>query len=249
MDTPACILAVEDQLEILEWIEQSLESAGYRVLTALDGIEAVARLESDHVDLIVADISMPRMNGYQLYDKVTSHREWTVIPFIFLTGRSLESDIRYGRELGADDYVTKPFKAQDLLASVRGRLRRAQQLAGAQSNQRSDVLSVGRLNIDLAQHRVVLDGNQIRLSAREFNLLACLARQHNRVVRLQELVQETHALDVNRSRAGALLRPLVRSLRRKFGYQVGQRGCIESIRGVGYRLLSFEDWDRQEGIE
>jgi DNA-binding response OmpR family regulator len=82
-----------------------------------------------------------------------------------------------------------------------------------------------------------MDGEQVSLSAREFRLLACLARQHNRVVPLEELIRETHNLDTDRGEASSLLRPLVRSVRRKLGYHAGQRGCIENVRSVGYRLL------------
>jgi two-component system alkaline phosphatase synthesis response regulator PhoP len=238
MDTPATILAVDDHQNVLDCIVRVLEAAGYRVLAAQDGVEALSLLEGQRVDLIVADISMPRMNGYQLYTKVTENPEWVAIPFIFLTARTLDSDVRYGRELGVDDYVTKPFQREDLLATIRGRLRRARQLAQANPTSRPDVLSVGELRIDLAQHRVWAKEEQVKLSAREFKLLACLARQQSKTVPLQELVQETHGLDTDHTEAGSLLRPLIRSVRRKLGYHAGQMGCIESVRGVGYRLLS-----------
>jgi DNA-binding response OmpR family regulator len=237
MDASATILVVDDHQNVLDLIVRMLETQGYRALAAHDGVEALSLLESQRVDLIVTDISMPRMNGYQLYARVTENPEWVTIPFIFLTARALDSDVRYGKELGVDDYVTKPFQREDLLAIVRGRLRRARQLADAKPTPRSDVLSVGRLKIDLAQHHVWANDEQISLSAREFKLLACLARQQSRAVPLEELVQETHELDTDCTEAGSLLRPLVRSVRRKLGYGAGQMGCIESIRGVGYRLL------------
>jgi DNA-binding response OmpR family regulator len=145
--------------------------------------------------------------------------------------------VRYGKELGVDDYVTKPFRREDLLAVVRGRLRRSRQLAGLRPDLRSDVVSIGQLRMDLEQHRVWVREQPVRLSAREFRLLACLAQQQGGVVPLVELVQATHELDTDRQEAGSLLRPLVRSVRRKLGYSAGQMGCIENVRGVGYRLL------------
>jgi DNA-binding response OmpR family regulator len=240
MEESASILVVDDHQDVLDCIERTLAVEGYCVHTAQDGVEALSLLEAQSIDLILADISMPRMNGYQLYARVTDNPEWVAIPFIFLTARALDSDVRYGKELGVDDYVTKPFRIEDLLAIVRGRLRRAEQVSRARPAPRADVLSAGRLRIDLAQHRVWASGERIGMSHREFSLLACLASQRNRVVPLQELVHETHGLDTDRAEAGSLLRPLVRSIRRKLGYSAGEMGCIESVRGVGYQLVPAE---------
>jgi DNA-binding response OmpR family regulator len=237
MDGPISILVVDDDESVRDCVARTLAYYEYQVITASDGIEALSRLETEHVDLILADIAMPRMNGYQLYDRIVENPEWVAIPFIFLTARALDSDVRYGKELGVDDYVTKPFRREDLLATVRGRLRRSQQLEGARAVSRADVLSIGKLRMDLLQHRVWMSEQLVRLSAREFRLLACMARQQGRVVPLRELVRETHELDTDDKEAGSLLRPLVRSVRRKLGYSAGQMGCIENIRGVGYRLL------------
>lgn len=243
METKGSILAVDDEPDLLDNISLALEAEGYQVLTASDGIEALAVLQTESVDLIVADIAMPNMNGYQLYEQVRESPEWGAIPFIFLTARRLDSDIRYGKELGVEDYLTKPIRAVDLLAVVRGKLRRAQQLAqlSVQLVQSSESelrdLTLGRLRIDSDQRRVWLDGQPIRLSAREFVLLGYLARRVGKVVPPQELILATHKLDADRVEAGTLVRPLIRSLRRKFGYPVGEAGCIENVRGVGYRLL------------
>ena len=124
METVASILVVDDQLDILDNIGLALEAEGYRVLTATDGVEALDVLQSQPVDLILADIAMPRMNGYQLCERVWKNPQWVAIPFVFLTARALDSDIRYGKALGVDDYLTKPIQPEDLLAAVRGRLRR-----------------------------------------------------------------------------------------------------------------------------
>jgi DNA-binding response OmpR family regulator len=183
------------------------------------------------------------MNGYQLHRHVVGNPQWVTIPFLFLTARAHDSDIRYGKELGVDDYLTKPFDFDDLLASVRGKLRRARQLANSpvkktwKPSADVEVLHVGQLQIDTYQHRVLLNDQIVRLSAREFRLLEYLARRAEEVVPLQELVQITHELEVNHEEASVLLRPLVRSLRRKLGYPAGELGCIESVRGVGYQLI------------
>ena len=249
MDPQATILIVDDQPEILENIELILSIEGYHVLAASDGPEALDLLQAHAVDLILADIAMPRMNGYQLFERVRENPEWVPIPFLFLTARAMDSDIRYGKELGADDYLTKPIQPEDLLAAVQGRLRRARELARLSkapqapvaATPASQVLDLGRLRIDPAQHRAWMDGEPLKLSAREFLLLTYLAQRVDQVVSAQELIQVTHELDTDRVEAGSLLRPLVRSLRRKLGYSVGETGCIENVRGVGYRLSVPDD--------
>jgi len=128
MKTDISILVVDDEPNFLDNIRLALEAEGYRVLSAGNGVEALAVLHSQPVNLILADIAMPDMNGYRLYERVRERPQWLTIPFVFLTARKLDSDIRYGKELGVDGYLTKPIRVADLLAVVRGKLRRAQQL-------------------------------------------------------------------------------------------------------------------------
>jgi DNA-binding response OmpR family regulator len=244
MEGRASILVVDDQPEILENLALVLELEGYEVLTARDGVEALALLESRLVDLILADIAMPRLNGYQLFKRLREDPRLVAVPFVFLTARAMDSDVRYGKELGVDDYLTKPIQPEDLLAAVHGRLVRAQQLAQASqqlapaSPSGLAVLDLGPLRVDLNQHRVWMEGVEVQLSAREFVLLAYLSQRVDRAVPAQELIRVTHELDTDFIEAGSLLRPLVRTLRRKLGYPVGDMGCIENVRGVGYRLTA-----------
>jgi DNA-binding response OmpR family regulator len=247
METIASILVVDDNPDLLENIGLTLETAGYQVLTAEDGIDALNVLESNIVDLILADIGMPHMNGYQLYERTRQNPEWLMIPFLFLTARAMDSDIRYGKELGVDDYLTKPIEPEDLLATVNGKLRRAQQLADSIGSNKSvgvsnktddDPLVVGKLRIDFKQHKAWLGEELLQLSAREFKLLGYLGKHADQVTSPQDLVKITHQLETDHVEAGSLLRPMIRSLRRKLGYSVGEAGCIENIRGVGYRLTT-----------
>jgi two-component system OmpR family response regulator len=244
MSTPATILVVEDQPTMVATLRIALEMSGYRVLSAADGLEALDVLESEAVDLILADVAMPRMNGYQLYERVCQNPQWVAIPFIFVTARALDSDIRYGKELGVDDYLTKPIHLEDLRAAVQGRLRRARQLAQwaarptAPEGGEPDLLVIGNLRLDPAQRRAWMGEKLLHLSAREFNLLEYMARQAGRVVPLTDLCRATHELETEQAEAGSLLYPLVRTLRRKLGYGIGEMGCIESVRGVGYRLVT-----------
>jgi RNA polymerase sigma factor (sigma-70 family) len=127
----ACILVVEDDHSVLNAIEDMLRAHGFDVCTALDGFQALEIIKSETPDLILADIVMPGMNGYQFYHRVRSYEEWTWIPFIFLTAKDSADDIRYGRELGVDDYIVKPFELGDLLAAVLGKLGRFHDLSRA----------------------------------------------------------------------------------------------------------------------
>ncbi len=239
------ILVVDDDRILLNAIRMTLEANGFRVVTAQSGQEALQLLRQETVALILADIAMPVMNGYQLLQRVREEPAWVPIPIIFLSARSMDSDVRFGKELGVDDYLIKPIQPSDLLASVRGRLLRSQQWREAATGYRkgdvdlgaNETLSVGRLRIDRAQHRVTYRGAIVSLSAREFRLLDYLARRAGNVVATEELITATHGLETDAEDAGSLIRPLVRSVRRKLGYQAGDTGCIENVRGVGYRLL------------
>jgi DNA-binding response OmpR family regulator len=242
----ATILVVDDHAELLESIRITFDSAGYAVLLAGDAASALALLESQDVDLILADIAMPNMNGYQFFERVRENSKWLRVPFVFLTARTMDSDIRYGKELGVDDYLTKPIQPEDLLASVAGKLRRARQLSVASDGAGSGggetrFLEFGPLKIELDQHRVWMRGKSVRLSAKEFALIQHLAVQHGRVIPVTDLVLVTHGLNLNPDEAGNLLRPLIRSLRRKLGYEVGELGCIENVRGIGYRMVASSE--------
>lgn len=260
MCSNATILIVDDQLELLENIRLALETSDYQVRKASDGFGAIEQLAAHPIDLILADIAMPHMNGYHLLDRVRSHDSWVHIPFLFLTARVLDSDVRYGKELGVDDYLTKPISPEDLVSAIRGQLRRARQLAQANDSnpvppapsvpstswttpnniRQPDLLTLGRLQIDSGQYRVWLDDDLRSLSAREFMLLEYLAHRLKQVVPAQELIKVSHNLNVTPDQAGSRLRPLIRTIRRKLGYGPGDMGCIENVRGVGYRLIPPE---------
>ena len=128
-ETKAVILVVDDQLAIRLLSKRILEGSGYAVIMAEDGAMALKLLAEQPIDLIVADIAMPNLNGYQLFERVSENPNWVNVPFIFLSARDLDSDIRYAKSLGVDDYITKPFEPDDMLSSIRGRLLRAEQLS------------------------------------------------------------------------------------------------------------------------
>jgi DNA-binding response OmpR family regulator len=242
-----CILVVEDDAPLRAAIGRILENEGYGVLAAADGAEALQVMQEEQPDLVLADVAMPHMNGYQLYKRVRENPEWALIPFVFLTARALDSDVRYGKEMGVDDYLTKPIDPEDMLAVVRGKLQRAQEIARQSAGLTLSTapgprtLTLGKLCIDPGQHRVWIAGKLIQMSATEFTLLEFMARQAGQAVSPTEMIKVTHGLDTDRTEAGALVRPLIRSLRRKLGYPAGDMGCIENVRGVGYRLIPPDD--------
>lgn len=244
METNGTILVVEDEVDLRENIQLSLEKSGYNVLVAGDGTEALEMLHLQPVDLILADIAMPEMNGYQLLERVRENPKWAAISFVFLTSRKLDSDIRFGKALGVDDYLTKPIYPADLLAVIQGKLRRRQQLLAAASQlapepaAKESLVVIGQLQIDTEQHKVWLNEQEIKLSAREFLLLEYLAQKAGKVISPQELIQITHQLETDHIEAGSLLGPLVLSVRRKLGAALGETGLIENVRGVGYRLIA-----------
>ncbi len=137
--TAELILVVEDDAALLDGLRDMLELAGYGVATARNGVEGLAALEQSIPDLIVSDINMPRMNGYQFYGAVRAHPEWVSLPFIFLTAKSEKADVRRGKMLGADDYITKPFEEADLLVAVQAKLNRRAQLDAAHGRQIADL--------------------------------------------------------------------------------------------------------------
>lgn len=237
MDILNSILVVDDEPELLENVGMTLEMANYHVLTAGNGIEALQLLRKRPVNLILADIAMPNMNGYQLLERVRENWLWAAIPFIFLTARKMDSDVRYGKSLGVDDYLTKPITGADLLAVVAGKLRRAEFL---QPVPRSDqmlsnedqIIAIGALRLNPGRFQVFLNGEEIKLSLREFVLLETLARNPNDILSAQDLIRITQNGADSGLTTEVAVRSMIHSLRRKMG------GCILNIRGLGYRLVT-----------
>ena len=195
----ALIMLVDDNAKLISGLKLRLEMKGYQVLLAYDGDEALNLLKTTKPDLIVADVMMPRMNGWELFSKVRDDPRLAPIPFIFLTARSDEISVQQGKALGAEDYITKPFKADELIASINGRLHRASQLARLSNihhgEQDLSIIESKNLYIDLSAHRVEQNGEEISLTPTEFELLAHLAKNAGQVCSLDALARAVYPTD------------------------------------------------------
>ena len=248
-------MIVDDQYENRFGIRQVLELHQFLVVEAENGYSALKILEEQNVDLILSDVAMPNMNGYQLFERVRMNPDWLFIPFIFLTARSLNSDIQFGKSLGVDDYLLKPIDFDDLISVVQGKLKRMQQLHDMQTavsepspfppeiapeiskiTSESGTLTLGRLSLNRAQHRVWLNKQEISFSTKEFALLDVLTQKSPDVCATLDIIKATHDFETDYTEASNLLRPLIRSLRRKLTSDTTQANCIETVRGIGYRL-------------
>ncbi|MCI1958115.1 MAG: response regulator YycF [Clostridia bacterium] len=223
------ILVVDDEKNIVDIIKYNLKKEGYNVLTALDGEEAIEINEKEKPDLILLDIMMPKLDGYAVCRKI---REKYNTPIIMLTARAEEVDKVLGLELGADDYVTKPFGTRELMARVKANLRRSTHLDNVKENKNKNLLVFRNLSIDIKLFEVKKDGKTIDLTLREFELLKFLASQKNQVFSRETLLEkvwgyeyfgDVRTVDVT-----------VRRLREKIEYDPGKPTFIVTKRGVGY---------------
>lgn len=223
------ILVVDDEPRYLKLLRYNLESSGYEVFTASSGEEAFSRVASEKLDLIILDLRLPDVDGYEVCRRI---REFSWVPVIMLTALSEEKDKVEGLRLGADDYVTKPFSAEELLARVNAVLRRSQ-LPAAEAQ---PVVNVGNLVIDLPRSKVVKEGREINLTPIEYRLLHCLALNVGKVV-VQEVLQEKVWGPEYREHYEGL-RVFIRRLRQKVEDDPEHPAYIVTRPGVGYMLSS-----------
>ena len=227
----AKVLVVDDEKDLVELVEYNLKKEGYTVLCAGDGVEAQRLLAREAPDLVVLDIMLPGVQGLDVLKWMRKKPETQGIPVILLTAKSDELDRVLGLELGADDYVTKPFSPRELVARVKAVLRRAS-VTGKQEDKKSIV--AGRLRIDLLKHKVYLNDVVVELSATEFKLLTYLAENRGRVISRESLLDnvwghdsfvEQRTVDVH-----------VRRLRAKVEEDPENPAIILTVRGVGYEF-------------
>lgn len=227
------ILVVDDELQIVRVVRGYLEKAGYRVLTASNGKDALFVARHEKPDLVVLDLQMPQMDGLEFTRRVRA--ELPDIAIIMLTARVEEMDRILGLELGADDYVTKPFSPRELVARVRAVLRRAQAAPAP-----PEVLSVGDLTLDKGRREVSLSGASVALTPTEFDLLATMMAAPGRAFARADLLEAVQGVAFE-----AYERTIdahIKNLRRKLEPDPAHPRYITTVRGVGYRL---EDRSRE----
>lgn len=220
------ILIIEDERALVEVLTYNLKKEGLEVLVATDGQEGLRRAQTALPDLIVLDLMLPVIEGLEVCRQLRSGGRTKDIPILMLTARSEEVDEIVGFQMGADDYVTKPFKIKPLIQRIKALLRRKHN-----ANVSSDVIASHGIEIDRTQHRATVDGQELRLTPTEFRLLWSLLRQPGRAFTRQELMEGAMGDD-----ALVLERTIdvhIKSLRQKLGDRAER---IETVRGVGYRF-------------
>ncbi len=219
------ILIVEDDRDIVDLLTFNLEEENYETLAALDGREGLAMAYRQQPDLIILDIMLPGIDGFEVCRSLRADKATAHIPIIMLSARSQETDKVVGLELGADDYVTKPFSPRELIARIRANLRRNHSVeAGGH-------LILGDLVIDSIKHKVTVQGERVKLTTTEFKLLEWLAQRPGQVLSRDQILDAVAGYDAVVS--DRTVDAHVKSLRRKLG---PCKDYVETVRGVGYRF-------------
>jgi DNA-binding response OmpR family regulator len=225
-DMNRTVLVVDDEPQIVELARDYLEHAGFAVLVARDGPAALETARRDRPDLVVLDLGLPGLDGL---DVTRELRRDGSIPILMLTARDDELDKLLGLELGADDYLTKPFSPRELVARVKAVLRRADRPVGA-----GDVIRVGDLMLDVPRMRTEVAGTSVDLTPTEFTLLATLARQPGRIFTRSQLLDALHGVAFESYERA--IDSHVKNLRRKLEPDPRQPRYVLTVYGVGYRL-------------
>lgn len=229
------ILVVDDEKNIVELIKFNLEREGFQVLAAYDGQEAVRQALELKPELIILDVMLPVMDGLEVCRRLNRNPATGSIPIIMLSAKGDELDKILGLEIGADDYVTKPFSPRELVARVKARLRRLQ--SGEDEKGREDEgnrLALGRLVIDQDRFEVLVDGERQELTPKEFELLRYMAAEPGRVFSREYLLEKIWGYDF--AGDSRTVDVHIRHLRQKLEKYPGMPQYIETVRGVGYRF-------------
>jgi DNA-binding response OmpR family regulator len=233
MSAKATILAVDDEPHVLKLVRANLESSGYKVLTASDGEQALQLVEAELPDLVILDLMLPKMDGYAVCRRI---REFSSVPVIMLTARSAEVDLVHGFEVGADDYLTKPFSVSELLVRVEAVLRRSKWPEEIVSRQG---FVAGPIEINFAQHRVTVDGEPVKLTPTEYRLLTYLASNANRVIMHRELLRAVWGPEYGEETE--YLRVYIRYLRQKLEPEPSNPRYLLTQPGAGYMFYQPEE--------
>lgn len=223
-----CILVVDDEPSIVRFVRANLEARGYRVLTAMDGAEALRKIEMELPDLVILDIMMPKMDGFEVCRRL---REWSQIPTIMLSARGDETDKVKCLDLGADDYLTKPFGTRELLARVRAMLRRTE---ATKTVSTQPLFTSGDLQISFAQRQVTVAGKEVKLTPTEYSLLREFVLNAGKTLTHSYLLDRVWGPEYRDERE--YLHVFVHRLRTKLEPDATNPKYIMTVPGVGYRF-------------
>ena len=224
MPEKSIVLIVDDEPQMVGVVSYALQVAGFEALAAYNGEQALRRIEERHIDLVILDVMMPGLDGFEVCRRIRCD---TNIPVLMLTARSDQTDVIAGLEVGADDYILKPFSTRELVLRVQAILRR--------SGQSQVEINSGQLHIDLLKHTVMLDDRPVDLTLLEFRLLACLAKNAGRVLSIQELLKKVWELE-NWEGGREMIKVVVHRLRQKLEPDPKAARYIRTVRGVGYQF-------------
>jgi len=217
---------VDDEPKIIQLTQDYLENAGFSVISAGDGERALAVIQIEKPDLVVLDLGLPGMDGL---DVCRSIRKTSSLPIIMLTARDEETDKLVGLELGADDYITKPFSPKELVARVRSVLRRSEL-----AQEEREVIRVGDVTLDLPRMQVTVGDKEIELTATEFQLLQALASQPGRIFTRSQLLNAVHGIAIESYERA--IDAHIKNIRRKLEPVPHEPRYIQTVYGVGYRF-------------
>lgn len=226
---PARILVVDDDKQIVRLLQTYLQDSGFTVLTAYDGEDALRILRHERPDLMVLDIQLPQHDGWEITRRARADERLAAIPILMLTARVEDTDKILGLELGADDYLTKPFNPREVVARVRAILRRTQNAAPAPR-----ILASGELRLDLDQHRLILAGELVELTPTEFALLKTFMQDPDHAFTRAELAER--AMGYAYEGLDRTLDSHIKNLRKKIEADASAPRYIETVFGVGYRF-------------
>lgn len=226
------ILVVDDDREVVRLMRAYLEQAGYEVLVAYDGETAIHTLRRERPDLLLLDLMLPDRDGYDITRLVRTDATLSTLPIIMLTARVDDTDKIVGLEMGADDYVTKPYNPREVVARVRARLRKPELL-------RPQILQVGSLQMDIGRREVTVQDEPVNLTASEFDLLRVMLEQAGYVFTRSELINK--GLGADYEGLDRTLDSHIRNLRQKIEPNPKQPTFIQTVHGVGYRVIGDGD--------
>ncbi len=222
------VLLVDDDPDLLDLMTYALRREGYQVVTAVDGQQGLQRWEAEQPDIVLLDGKLPKLDGIEVCRQI---RHQAKTPIIMLTARDEEADILQGLQVGADDYITKPFSAKVLTARMQAVLRRSQEHAERQAVRQ---VRVGELVLDLESQEVTKAGQPVQLTRLEFRILYILAMNEGRVVPYSRLIE--YAWGYYNEANSSLLKTHVTHLRQKLGLTASGPGSIKAVLGVGYSI-------------